>query len=152
MGAKINKVPENLIQLLRINQQAIVVMDSDRSKPRQRLATTKLRVQEECEKSGAFCWVTYRREIENYLPSTVLSKTCERIRGQGVSPRPKRYGRLESALDGALGRANLKVMHYEKNKVGLAREFIKDFHQDDMGPDLRRTINRVVKQIETWNE
>jgi len=74
-----DKVPEELIHILKINQNAVVIMDSDRKKVREHLNKTKQRVREECERNGGICWVTDAREVENYLPKRVVAATCDLI-------------------------------------------------------------------------
>lgn len=58
---------EDFIALRRINQHLAVVMDSDRSSPKERINATKRRVRQELDDSAGLALVTKGREIENYL-------------------------------------------------------------------------------------
>ena len=55
---------ESFINLLRINKNSFVVIDSDRGKENDEISPTKKRIQKEF---GNNCWITDGREIENYL-------------------------------------------------------------------------------------
>ena len=60
---------EELIKLLRINQNSAIVIDSDRTRTDAELNETKIRISNECKDAGILCWVTAGREIENYRRS-----------------------------------------------------------------------------------
>ena len=55
---------ESFINLLRINKNSFVVIDSDRGKENDEISPSKKRIQKEF---GNNCWITDGREIENYL-------------------------------------------------------------------------------------
>ena len=58
---------DNLINILSINRNAYLVMDSDRASDSDVLAKRKVNMIAGMEKSGIHYWVTEGREIENYL-------------------------------------------------------------------------------------
>src|SRR5699024_1352590 len=62
----------NLIKLLLTNRNAAIVIDSDRSKPKQHINQTKKRIKKEFEDTDKFVWITEGREIENYLSENTL--------------------------------------------------------------------------------
>lgn len=63
---------DDFINLLRINRNLAVVIDSDRSTADEDLNDTKKRVIGELEAIGALAWVTEGYTIENYLPREAL--------------------------------------------------------------------------------
>ena len=69
---------DKFIQMLRINRNAIVLMDSDKSKEDDLLKGRVDRVLQEIEKtSSTSAWVTCGREVENYLPKDLLEEYFE---------------------------------------------------------------------------
>ena len=144
-----DKVPEELVDVLKINQNAIVIMDSDRAKPRARLNATKMRVRDECEKSSGLCWVTDGREIENYLLPEVLGVTLG-IDSSLFSVGP--YDKLEVVIETGMKKAKEKPIRYASDKVGYARDFIEHFEKDHIKPDLQTQLKKVVDKINYWND
>lgn len=71
-------VPAELISLFRINTHFCVLMDSDKKSSHSRLNSTKRRIIDECEQSGAMSWVTWGATIENYVPEDVLVASIEK--------------------------------------------------------------------------
>lgn len=63
---------DDVIKILRVNRNAILIIDSDRSSENESLNATKQRLITEIEKIGGMAWVTAGREIENYLPKTAI--------------------------------------------------------------------------------
>lgn len=130
------KVPEELIDLLRINQNAIVVMDSDRSKKRARISATKLRISKECDETKSHCWISDEREIENYIPTRVVIAACEELVSKTIHfSTDDPYQKFEVVLQDELRKANAEVFDYSRNKVHYASE-------------LQSTLNiRILKVI-----
>ena len=147
-----DKVPDELIRILKINQNAVVMMDSDRKQARAHLNETKRRVREECKCSGGICWVTDGREIENYLPERVIVAACEELVGKQIKISIGRYDKFEDVLSQALETARAKRLNYAGNKVKYAREIVQHFGIDDMENPLRKHIERIVAKIKSWNE
>jgi hypothetical protein len=73
--------PEELIKLLRINQNSAIVIDSDRTKRDADINATKKRIAEESEKAGILCWITSGREIENYLAPETIAAVYNELTG-----------------------------------------------------------------------
>ena len=63
---------DEFIQLQRINRNMAIVIDSDRTKKGQPINATKRRIRTEFSNNKGYCWVTSGREIENYIPASVL--------------------------------------------------------------------------------
>jgi len=147
-----DKVPDELIHILRINQNAVVMMDSDRKQPRAHLNKTKRRVREECEDSGGICWVTDGREIENYLPERVVVAACEELVGKQITIAIGPYDKFEDTLSQALKEARAKHLDYPAGKVKYARRFVQHFELADMDNQLGKRIEEIVAKIKHWNE
>lgn len=67
----------DLINILTTNQNAVVVIDSDRRKPGSRINATKSRIKKEVCDVGGMCWITDGKEIENYIPAEVIMDKYE---------------------------------------------------------------------------
>lgn len=147
-----DKVPDELVSLLRINQRAVVVMDSDREGPGGRLNATKERVQQECEESGGYCWVTDGREIENLVPLGPVRRVVQGIAGRDIELEVDKYGRFNEALEAALDAAGAKSLDYANNKVKLARQFSAETKAGDIPSSLNTVLQEVIAKIRSWNE
>jgi hypothetical protein len=152
LSADRDKVPDKLIRILKINQNAVVLMDSDRKRARTRLNRTKLRVREECERSGGICWVTDGREVENYLPGRVVAAACEELVGKRIEFPVGPYDKFEEVLSQALKAARAKHLDYSADKVRYAQQFVQYFELADMDNQLRKRIEEIVARIKSWNE
>lgn len=154
---------EDLIKLLRVNQRAIVVMDSDKSHADGRtkggrLNATKKRVRDEVRESGGISWVTDGREVENYLSNAVLDKFCANECNATASVKLKRFEKIDTALRRALKNAQredvnrkIRTIEYSSDKVRYSREIAALIEEADIGTGLRNRLETVVKAIRRWN-
>ena len=77
-----------LANLFRVNPNIVVVCDSDRASENSPIKARVERIRAEVETiSGAHIWITEAREIENYLPGSVLEKAS----GSRSLPDPGQY-------------------------------------------------------------
>jgi len=136
---------ENLIPVLRINQNSIVVIDSDRIKPKSKINATKQRINTEI--GDDCCWITQGKEIENYLKKSTINKWLKQ--------RKKEI--IRSDLDisdnvGNLIKATSSV-DYNRNKSKLSREISKHITKKDITYlDLEEKLNGIVSKIKIWNK
>jgi predicted ATP-dependent endonuclease of OLD family len=145
--------PEQLIPLLRLNQHAAVVMDSDYKKKGASLNASKTRVQEECQRSKAHCWVTYGREIENYLaPRAVVCAYKEKTGEEPTELKLSRYEALEHALKRAFKRALKSSFSYNDAKPAWARLIAKHTNKEDLAPQLCNDLEPIIAAIRAANQ
>ena len=112
---------------------------SDNLKPRVK------RIREEVEKIGrrAYIWITDAKEIENYIPGSVLAKAT----GLSPLPDPKKHeswsSYTEQNMDGKL-----------IDKVDLAISSIPSMTMELMQGrfDWKKQMEQIVKCIDRWNE
>ena len=77
-----------LANLFQINHNLIVVCDGDRTAKGDNLKPRVERIREEVKKiDGAYIWITDAKEIENYLPGSVLAKAT----GLSSLPDPEKH-------------------------------------------------------------
>lgn len=136
-----NQEENHLIELLLINRNAAIVIDSDRDAPRKHINDTKNRIKKEFEDKNKFVWITDGREMENYLSLNSLKKIYS------VDRAIKRYEIIGVYLKESIGKDN-----YSNNKPSKARELVEGMCKDDLNVlDLNKRINSLVKEIKKWN-
>ena len=74
---------EDLINLLKVNRNSIILIDSDKENGPASLNDTKKRICEEASKNKIMCWITKGREIENYVSKNTIDSKLE-IAGPNV--------------------------------------------------------------------
>lgn len=57
-----------------INRKSVFIIDSDKKSEGEETNHKTSIFKSNCENNGIYCWVTERREIENYIPTTILEK------------------------------------------------------------------------------
>lgn len=129
---------EKFINMLFINRNCFVVMDSDMSVEYNinDLRDTKKRLIEECESNKIDYWVTAGREIENYLSSKVSTKFS------GTEIKRKKFKKIKEFCPKykIKVRDSRKIIALMNNK-----ELIKNL-------DLEEQINKLKENIKKWND
>lgn len=138
-------VSDDYVTLRRLNRNAAVIIDSDRSKPGQRISATKQRLKSELgEHPGGHYWITEGREIENYVDPTVFSLAVR-------AAHPSKGNRYKTPLDKHADRFESLS---QPDKVSIARHVV-DHSSGDPIPDLldlQRSIRRLVSWIRQCND
>ena len=133
---------ENLINILTMNRNAIVVIDSDKKSIRAHISDTKRRIRDELKKQGMFCWITKGKEIENYVSAEAVNRTfgCDL----------KQIGPYELFPD--------YISKYDKaftsHKVDTARKLCENITSDNSESilDLSENIIKMYEIIQKWNK
>lgn len=137
---------QKLIEILRINQYAAVIMDSDITRTKPQINATKQRLQAECNRSGTLCWISAGREIENYLPPSAISAAYSDFIGAPVTITLSSLQKLDDRVKAvANSQGNLR---YGKLKTTWAHRIIPHIKNLD-GHDLRQRIKELVAAIES---
>ncbi len=134
------------INILNVNCNCSLLMDSDKNYISAPLNTTKKRMIDEIKSVNGFVWVTKGREVENYIPLEALQKLLELNSLPSVS-------QFDSVLD-YLVKVKKKIgKKYSANKVLFAevmREFItKDNYLNSY--DLEPQLKSITATIKKWN-
>lgn len=135
---------DDLIEVLRINKNAIFVMDRDGDTEEASLADYKSRIQGELKDRA--CWITEGREIENYLDSKLIVRV--------LLDKYPAIKDLSFSLNDKLG-VKLKENGGPKkyDKVASAREFCQNMTVEDMNClDLKERLRDVIGLIYKWNQ
>ncbi|MEI2429049.1 ATP-binding protein [Lysobacter yananisis] len=130
---------DEFISLRRLNRNVAILIDSDKANARGRINATKARVRDEVGEASA--WVTAGREIENYVPHTLLDRalaeTCFKF------DRPVGTGRYDHRLDYFEGGSG-RVRRADKIKVA---KWIAAQEADLNELDLRKKVKELVTFI-----
>lgn len=140
--------PDQLVALLRINQNSIIVIDSDREEQTDKINATKARIRRECENNDLLCWITWGREIENYLPATSIIAAYEEITGMPLTELSfHRFDRLEDSLDEAYGEKWRSSWSYSDAKPAKARCIVEHITEADIRGELAKSLRKLVRAI-----
>ena len=138
---------DDFIFLLRMNQHSAIIMDSDRSKTTGELNQTKQRICHECETHGITCWITYGREIENYIPSELLEEVYEELTGMRKPISFRRFARLDQAVQAAYDSSWRPKWSYDRAKVDMARRIASRFEEKHLSKELKAKVEQIVETV-----
>ena len=142
---------EELVNLFRVNPNIVVMCDGDRDSEDAYPKGRVLRISREVENiPGAHIWITEAREIENYLPGSVL----EQVSGLPSLPDPEQYESFfprTEASDKSYLEANMSRKHYDKMR--LATQSAPHMTKDIMAGrfDWEDQMRIIVDRITSWN-
>jgi putative ATP-dependent endonuclease of OLD family len=140
-------IPEKkFIDMLKINSNLIVIIDSDKKLNTDSINATKSRVCEEVTSAGGLAWVTAGREIENYNSLSNLNE-CLQLAIQG------NVNSFESVFDLIDATSSGKGKKLSKEKPNLALLLVNQTTKEDWLPilDLNHNMEIVVSKIKEWN-
>ena len=141
----------DLVNLLRVNPNIIVVCDGDRTAKNSDIKGRVKRINREVQKiPDAHIWITSAKEIENYIPGSVLEKALDRSglrdpeQYENFFPRKKACS--ESYIEANLNRRNV-------HKEDLARSSVPHMTNDIMANrfDWKKQMKEIMARIESWN-
>jgi putative ATP-dependent endonuclease of OLD family len=135
----------DVLKILRVNRNAIILIDSDKTKDDDTINATKTRILSEVESLRGLAWVTRGREVENYLPVEAL-----RLRLPNTNRPPSQFEAFADYLDG-LNQGEGK--RFERNKVLFAEMVISGMTKEGIAQvlDLADRCNEAVSAIRRWN-
>lgn len=130
-----------LLQIMKINRNACVVIDSDIREINGNINDTKQRIKDEFENNNMFCWITKGKEIENYIDVKVINKVFNCSLSQ--------IGQYELFPE----YINDIFTHFTNNKVKFAKLIIPEIKEQNLDIlDLKAQIQKLVTTIYKWNE
>jgi putative ATP-dependent endonuclease of OLD family len=136
------------IPILRLNRNAIFLMDSDKKTSSDKINNTKKRIAQEITDIGGLAWVTDGREVENYIPPEAIAKHY------GKSPQASlgKYEDLADYLDKNIGKDEGK--RFEKAKVEFAATVCPLLSKDNLQSilDLPTRLTEICEKIRAWNQ
>lgn len=133
------------IALLTMNRNVMILIDSDLKADGARLPATKLRMIEEVGRIDGLAWVTWGKEIENYIPVSVLEATL------GISIGPLRR---DQVLWRVLDRVKIgEGARLERDKIGFADRVVPSLTREALENthDLGEKLDAATTCIRKWN-
>ena len=132
-----------LANLFQINHNLVVVCDGDREAKTADLKPRVERIREEVKKiDDAHIWITDAKEIENYLPGSVLAEAT----GLSPLPDPKKYeswsSYTENNMDGKrIDKVDLAISSTPSMTIKLMQGRF----------DWKEQMKQIVERIDSWN-
>ena len=138
---------DNLINLMNVNKNSIILIDSDKTYQAKPINDTKKRIYEEYERNNQLCWITKGKEIENYVPKQIINMFYEKE----VNEEFEQYQTIDTFLN------KYKVGEGEKfkrSKIKYAQQYVEKMTIDNMKNvlDIDNNMKKVIKEIEKWNK
>ena len=144
------KSPEDevaeLTNLFQINHNLVVMCDGDREAENSDLKPRVKRIREEVEKmNGAHIWITDAKEIENYLPGSVLSE----VTGFPSLPDPGQYESWSSYTEN-----HIQGKSIDKVDLAISSTQTQYMTKEVMEKrfDWTEQMEQIIKHIDRWNE
>jgi len=142
---------DEFIYLLRLNRNAMIIIDRDGISSASQLSQTKARINAETKKGN--CWITKGREIENYLTNnTLIQWLAEKypdISKSQIKVKENENIKLEKIITSSNKKIKIK---YDKKKVEFTKEIIKYIGYEDLGIlGLKRRLDYLIKNLFSWN-
>ena len=140
-----------IVNLLRVNPNIVVVCDSDRDSDDSPIKPRVERIRAEVESiPGGHIWVTEAKEIENYLPGSVLAQASDESSlpdpGQYESFFPRKTAPGQSYLEARLSRKRPDKMDLAMRSAShMTREIMTDRF------DWKEQMKQIVARIRCWN-
>lgn len=133
---------DSLISILRVNGNAILLIDSDRKSKNAKINKTKQRVANEIKKIGGVSWVTAGREIENYIPVRALKSYFDKDK----LPAFQRFQRFPEYLNKI---KKSEGTSFSRSKVLFAEKIVPHIDAVGLGEtlDLENMLTSVVRKI-----
>ena len=141
----------DLVNLFQINHNLIVVCDGDRTAEDSDLKTRVERIREEVEKiDGAHIWITEAKEIENYLPGSVLSE----VTGLPSLPDPEKDESWSSYTKNHMQRKRIDKVDLAISSTQYMTKEAKKLEVKKLMQgrfDWKEQMKQIVERIDSWN-
>ena len=137
---------ENLINLMNVNKNSIILIDSDKTYASKPINDTKKRILREYEDNNQLCWITKGKEIENYVPKQIISSFYTNI----VDEEFGQYDTIDKFLNKYKEEEGER---FKRAKIKYAQQYVEKMTIDTMKDilDLDEKMKKVIKEIEKWN-
>ena len=138
---------DNLINLMNVNKNSIILIDSDKTSQTKKINDTKVRIKTEFESNGQICWITKGKEIENYVPKTIIESFYKKQIGYNF----EQYQTIDAFLNLYDSREGER---FKRDKIKYAKKYVEKMSIENMKDvlDIDIQMKKVVKEIEKWNE
>ncbi len=137
---------EQALRILRVNRNALIMIDSDLKSAGEPLNAAKTRISGEMNAIGAMCWITKGREVENYIPPGAVASLLQRDSVRAIGE----YESFGDYLDEIEKGQGAKFL---ASKVLFAEKICRVLRREDIEPlsDLAQRLNEACERIRKWN-
>lgn len=152
---------KDLISLRELNQNMAIIIDSDKSSKNDDLKPAVMRITQELNDKGSesFAWVTFGREIENYINYELLQNAIEFVHPKLYKSAAGKGNIFEHAFYfNRVPKAGADPVYKATDKVKVAHKVcrrLEENHIDHEDPavvaDLNEKISRLVELIKVAN-
>ena len=145
------KSPEDevaeLANLFQINHNLVVMCDGDREAENSDLKPRVKRIREEVKKiKDAHIWITDAKEIENYLPGSVLVEAT----GLSPLPDPEKYESWSSYTEKHMQRKSIDKVDLAISSTQHMTKEVREVMEKRF--DWKEQMEEIVKRIDSWNK
>lgn len=136
-----------LVNLMSVNRNAIIVLDSDKKNNNTPLNKTKKRIINEAESKGILVWTTKGREIENYIPEQLIKRYYNKEKSRNHFEQFQNIEEFINKLKKGEGNKFLR------DKIGFSKAIMNNCTWNDFEKsyDLDKMICKVESKILDWN-
>lgn len=137
---------DDVVKILRINRNAILIVDSDRECESQPINATKDRILSEIKVVGGMAWLTAGKEIENYIPNQAVASLYGNSNLTPLEP----YKDIVEYLDEVKAGEGKRLL---RNKVLFAEQVCPHIDREGIMNtlDLPDQLTSAYNHIRTWN-
>jgi len=137
----------DFVNILKVNKNAIIIIDSDKKESTDKINETKNRIVKEVKENGGMAWVTYGTEIENYIPADAIKTSLS------LKSNIKQIDKYENISEYLIKHSKQDGEKFSNKKVFYAEKFISDFTKENLSSilDLKTKINESIEKIKGWN-
>jgi AAA ATPase-like protein len=137
---------DDVVRILRVNRNAILVVDSDRSQTRPQINATKARLMKEITELRGGCWVTAGREIENYVPNDAIKSLYPKASFEQPAPKTAFVDFLDEIKSN-------EGKQFARNKVLFAERVLPFLTLENLEPvlDWKKRALQSLMRIKAWN-
>jgi|EndMetStandDraft_3_1072993.scaffolds.fasta_scaffold24674_3 predicted ATPase len=128
------EVEDELVKAFSLCREFALLMDSDINENRPAINATKQRIELEIEDQDGFCWITDGREIENYIPHSIIQSVDTKFGAK--SPTTKQDQVITE-----------KKTDFAKASIKLLDEIPLDKYEWPY--DLEEKIDELIKRIKS---
>lgn len=140
-----DKQADEFINLLRINRNVAIVIDSDRKSEEAEVNATKKRILNELDGTDGIGWVTDGYTIENYSLSPILKRAIE------DEYPDKTFEASDSLFASPLG-GNFTGHAYGPSKIVIARAIVQHAtREEDWSADLWPHVEELARGVRVAN-
>ena len=143
-----------LVNLLRVNPNIVVVCDGDRDFEDSPIKPRVKRIRAEVENiPGGHIWITKAREIENYIPGSILAHLAQASDKPSL-PDPGEYDSFfhrKGTSDESYLEARMDRKYYDKMELAMQSALLmtKDIMTERF--DWEVQMGEIVARIRCWN-